>query len=78
MSHRGDYPEKMVQTTVYMTPEQQAALRKLNERTRVPIAEYLREGIEMVLAKHREDQEPAPFGLSDGEDRELRRKEHDK
>jgi hypothetical protein len=40
-------------TTVYITEEQQALLKELNRRSRVPIAEYIREGIDLVLDKHR-------------------------
>lgn len=45
-------PKKLA-TTVYITEEQQALLKELNRRTRVPIAEFIREGIDLVLAKHR-------------------------
>lgn len=44
--------EKKISTTVYLTPQQHAALKQLHARTKVPIAEYIREGIDMVLAKH--------------------------
>jgi hypothetical protein len=40
-------------TTVYITEEQQSLLKELNRRSRVPIAEYIREGIDLVLEKHR-------------------------
>ena len=40
-------------TTVYITEEQQALLKELNRRSRVPIAEYIREGIDLVLERHR-------------------------
>ena len=43
---------KKVSTTVYLTPEQLDALKALSERTRVPIAEYIREGVGMVLERH--------------------------
>ena len=45
-------PKKLA-TTVYITEEQQALLKELNRRTRVPIAEFIREGINLVLEKHR-------------------------
>lgn len=44
---------KKLATTVYITEEQQALLKELNRRTRVPIAEYIREGIDLVLSRHR-------------------------
>ena len=47
---------KKVSTTVYLTADQLDALKALSERTRVPIAEYIREGVEMVL--HRYDADP--------------------
>mgnify|MGYP002844696172 CR=1 FL=1 len=43
---------KKVSTTVYLTPEQLEALKQLSERTRVPVAEYIREGVDLVLKKH--------------------------
>lgn len=43
---------KKTATTVYITEEQQALLKELNRRTRVPIAEYIREGIDLVLSRH--------------------------
>lgn len=46
---------KKISTTVYITPEQDEALKKLNGRTKVPIAEYIREGINLVLEKHKKD-----------------------
>jgi hypothetical protein len=46
-------PAKKIATTVYITEEQQALLKELNRRSRVPIAEYIREGIDLVLEKHR-------------------------
>lgn len=45
---------KKISTTVYITPEQDARLKLLHERTRVPIAVYIREGIDLVLEKHKE------------------------
>ncbi len=43
---------KKISTTVYLTEEQVVALKELHARTRVPIAEYIREGIDMILQKH--------------------------
>jgi len=45
---------KKVSTTVYITSEQNQLLKLLNQKTKVPIAEYIREGINMVLEKHRD------------------------
>lgn len=41
------------QTIAYLKPEQKAALEKLSKATRVPQAEYIREGVDLVLAKYR-------------------------
>jgi hypothetical protein len=43
---------KKVSTTVYIEPEQADQLKVLHERTKVPVAVYIREGIELVLAKY--------------------------
>lgn len=45
---------KKVSTTVYITQEQNNLLKLLNQKTKVPIAEYIREGINLVLEKHRQ------------------------
>ena len=46
---------KKISTTVYITPEQ-------HERTKVPVAEYIRQGIDLVLDKYR-DQLPGQVDL---------------
>ncbi len=38
---------------VYLDPEQKAALERLTEATRVPWSEYVREGVDWVLAKYK-------------------------
>ena len=43
---------KKISTTIYITPEQNERLKLLNEKTKVPMAEYIREGIELVLEKY--------------------------
>ncbi len=43
---------KKVSTTVYIEPEQADRLKVLHDRTKVPVAVYIREGIELVLAKY--------------------------
>ena len=45
---------KKVSTTVYITQEQNHLLKLLNQKTKVPIAEYIREGIDLVLERHKE------------------------
>lgn len=54
---------KKVSTTVYITPEQDALLKQLNDRTRVPVAEYIRQGIDLVLEKYA-DQLPGQATLT--------------
>jgi predicted DNA-binding protein len=46
---------KKITTTVYITEEQNQLLKELHKRTRVPVAEYMREGIDMVLEKYAEN-----------------------
>jgi predicted DNA-binding protein len=43
---------KKISTTVYITPEQGERLKLLHQRTRVPVAEYIRQGIDLVLEKY--------------------------
>jgi predicted DNA-binding protein len=43
---------KKISTTVYITPEQDERLKQLNQKTKVPVAEYIRQGIELVLDKY--------------------------
>ena len=38
-----------ISTTIYVTPEQSERLKLLHERTKVPVAVYIREGIDLVL-----------------------------
>ncbi len=45
---------KKISTTVYITPEQNDQLKVLHERTKVPVAEYIRQGIDLVLHKYRD------------------------
>jgi hypothetical protein len=43
---------KKISTTIYVTPEQAERLRLLHERTKVPVAVYIREGIDLVLSQY--------------------------
>ncbi len=40
---------KKISTTIYVTPEQSEKLKVLHDRTKVPVAVYIREGIDLVL-----------------------------
>ena len=53
---------KKISTTVYITPEQDIRLKHLNDKTKVPVAEYIRQGIDLVLEKYR-DHLPGQVGL---------------
>jgi predicted DNA-binding protein len=44
---------KKISTTIYITPEQNERLKLLNSKTRVPVAEYIRQGIDLVLDKEK-------------------------
>jgi hypothetical protein len=47
--------ERLVKVPVqaYLEPAQAAELKALSERTRIPQQAYIREGIDVVLAKYR-------------------------
>ena len=42
---------KKISTTIYITPEQSELLKQLHDKTKVPVAEYIRQGIDMVLGR---------------------------
>lgn len=58
---------KKISTTVYITPEQNERLKLLHERTKVPVAVYIREGIDLVLARHK-DELPGQLSLDGSAD----------
>jgi hypothetical protein len=43
---------KKVSTTVYITQDQSLQLKELHARTKVPVAEYIRQGIDKVLEEN--------------------------
>ncbi|MCA3015287.1 MAG: ribbon-helix-helix domain-containing protein [Myxococcaceae bacterium] len=45
---------KKISTTIYITPEQNELLKLLNQKTKVPVAEYIRQGIDLVLDRYKE------------------------
>jgi predicted DNA-binding protein len=53
---------KKISTTVYLTPEQLEKLKLLREETKVPVAEFIREGVELILEKYK-DQIPGQMSL---------------
>ena len=44
---------KKISTTIYITPEQDERLKLLNQKTKVPVAEYIRQGIDLILEKYK-------------------------
>jgi predicted DNA-binding protein len=44
---------RKVSTTIYITPEQSEQLKLLQSKTKVPVAEYIRQGIDLVLEKQK-------------------------
>lgn len=44
--------KRKITTTIYLTEEQQTLLRELSQRSKVPIAEYIRQGVDLVLKKY--------------------------
>ena len=42
-----------ISTTVYITPEQNEQLKLLHHKTRVPVAEYIRQGIDLILEREK-------------------------
>jgi predicted DNA-binding protein len=55
---------KKISTTIYITPAQSERLKMLHDRTKVPVAVYIREGIDMVL-KHYEHLLPGQLTLDE-------------
>ena len=53
---------KKISTTIYITPEQNELLHLLHARTKVPVAVYIREGIDLVLKRY-EDHLPGQRSL---------------
>ena len=56
---------KKLSTTVYITEEQNEKLKALNEKTKVPIAEYIRQGIDLILERHKDELPGEQLGLYD-------------
>lgn len=47
----GAMARKKISTTVYITPEQNEMLKLLHAKTKVPVAEYIRQGIDLILER---------------------------
>ncbi len=50
---------RKVATTVYLTAEQDMRLKQVQQRTKVPVAELIRQGVDLVLERY-EVQVPGP------------------
>jgi len=44
---------KKISTTIYITEEQNERLKQLNKKTKVPVAEFIRQGIDLVLERYK-------------------------
>ena len=44
-------PKKLT-TTIYITEEQQNRLKELNNRLKIPVAELIRQGIDVILKRY--------------------------
>jgi predicted DNA-binding protein len=53
MHRHATMARKKVSTTIYITPEQSEQLKLLHDKTKVPVAEYIRQGIDLVLEKQK-------------------------
>jgi predicted DNA-binding protein len=52
---------KKTSTTVYIRADQDEQLKALSQKTKVPMAEYVRQGVDAILEKHKkllDNQEP--------------------
>lgn len=45
---------RKIATTMYLTPEQDSLLKELSRQMRLPVAELVRRGVDMVLESHRD------------------------
>ena len=64
---------KKISTTVYITPEQNERLHLLHERTKVPVAVYIREGIDLVLKRY-EHALPGQMSLTEAQQKTAQQK----
>ena len=47
--------KKKLATTIYITEKQQAQLKELNDRLKVPVSELIRQGIDLIVRKYDEN-----------------------
>ncbi len=53
---------RKVATTVYLTPEQDSRLKQVHQRTRLAVAELVRQGVDMVLDRYTDAPTADPAG----------------
>ena len=53
--YRHGMPRRKISTTIYITPEQSEMLKLLHGKTKVPVAEYIRQGIDLVLERQKDN-----------------------
>ncbi|MGM0577314.1 MAG: ribbon-helix-helix domain-containing protein [Myxococcota bacterium] len=58
---------RKVATTIYITVEQDRQLKLLSQVTGTPMAQFIREGIDLALEKYR-DRLPTQLGLAIGDE----------
>ncbi len=52
----------LIHITVALELRQSRALHALKRRINAPMSEFIREGVDMVLAKYKKDEDNAPTG----------------
>jgi len=61
---RDSMPRRKVATTVYLTAEQDSDLKMLHQQIKVPVAELVRQGVDLVLQQY--DERLPEFGVKTG------------
>jgi len=46
---------RQLTTTIYLSEEHHEQLKLLSQKTKVPVAEYIRQGVEWVINQHVQD-----------------------
>jgi hypothetical protein len=65
---------KKLATTIYITEQQQALLKELNQRSKIPVAEFIRQGIDLVINRYGDllpGQLDLPLGTKNEKETEL-------
>lgn len=58
---------RKVATTIYITAEQDRQLKLLSQSTGIPVAQFIRDGIDLVLEKYQHHL-PKQLGIFDDDD----------